>query len=227
MSAFRLQCTGHGLLCPGRVGKIDGNDVGRASQAVVEAAAAIIERGVADFLVHAEGVGHAFSGHGLSGDQSCFVLRLADMDQYAEVGEDVTAGVHRDDGDAGGNGRLDGGSECVGVGNRHDEAVRFRSDGGFDDLTHLNHVERAGCLVLDVDAHVLTGGRDASLGNRPERVGRLAVGHDDKSVVALRDLTVVAATIGRGLGGVAVASGCCLGAAVVVATGGDNKHECK
>ena len=60
-------------------------------------------------------------------------------------------------------------------------------DGGVDELRHRHHVEGAGRLVLDRDAQVLAGLRDAVLHDRPEGVGRLAVGDDDDAnLVVLR-----------------------------------------
>jgi hypothetical protein len=48
-------------------------------------------------------------------------------------------------------------------------------DGRVDEVGHLDHVERAGRLVLDGHAHVPRRGLNAVGGDRPERVRRLAV----------------------------------------------------
>ena len=77
----------------------------------------------------------------------------------------------------------------VGIRDRDDQPVRAGGDGGVDQLRHGHHVEGRRRLVLDLDAHVLGGLVDAVLHDRPERVGRLAVGdHDEAKRGAVRPI---------------------------------------
>ena len=130
-------------------------------KAVLEALTTQVEGNVANLLVDTDCAAYALSGEPLPGDETSLVLRLANMDQHAEVGEDIATRVHRDDRDAGGNCRSDRVTESVGVRQGHNEPIGLRSDRSVDDLAHLDHVERARSLVLDVNAHVVGCGAHA------------------------------------------------------------------
>jgi hypothetical protein len=165
----------------------------RRGDAVGEAAAALVEGGVADLLVDADGGGDALLGHPLTGAETRLVLRLADVVEQAELLGDVAAGVHRDDRDAGRDAASIAGPRASGVGDRHDQPVGVGGDRRLDQLRHGDHVEGVRGLVLDLDAHVLAGLGDAVLDDRPERVGGLAVGDDDEA-----ERGAVRGVLGRG-----------------------------
>ena len=174
-------------LCFGRVVQVDLDHLDRATrlaQPIGEAAAALVERGIAHFLVDADRVGHAGFAHALAGAEARLVLGLADVGQQTELGGDVAAGVHRDDRDTGVDGGLDRVAQRVGVGDRDDETVRIGGDGSVDQLRHFHHVEGVGGLVLDLDAHILGRLIHAVLDHRPERIRGLTVADDDEAQVA-------------------------------------------
>ena len=75
-----------GLLRGGRIGQVDGDDLGRDSaQAIGEALAALVERRVADLLVDAERVRDAGLGHALAGPLARDELGLPDVGQDPEL----------------------------------------------------------------------------------------------------------------------------------------------
>ena len=76
------------LLGTGRVSQVDREHVDLAAglgQAVGEALAALIERGVADFLIDAEGVLDTGLAHALTGAEAGLVLGLPDVVERAEI----------------------------------------------------------------------------------------------------------------------------------------------
>ena len=80
---------------------------------------------------------------------------------------------------AGGDRFLDGGSECVGIGDRDDQSGRILVHGGIDELRHRHHIEGLGGAIVDRYTHI--GGRlgDAVLDHRPERIRSLSMADDD------------------------------------------------
>jgi hypothetical protein len=106
-------------------------------------------------------------------------LVLTHMEQRSEAFRLVGSGIDRDDRDARGGRLLDRGAEGGRIGDRHHETGQLLVDGSVDELAHRDHVEGLGRPVLDLHVHVLAGGSDAVLDDRPERVVGLAVRHDD------------------------------------------------
>ncbi len=160
-----------------------------------EAVAAEGQRLVADFLVEADGVLDAGGLEPLTGAEAGLELGLPDMGEDAEILEDVRAGVHRNDRDAGRDGLLDRGAERVRVRDGHHEAGRLLGDGRVDQGGHAGHVALGGGgAVVGRHAHVGRAGLDAVADDAPEPVLGLAVGDDlDLDVGALDERPVEAA----------------------------------
>ena len=91
------------MLRTGRIGKIDRDHFhGTAGlgERIGEALAAQVEGGVADFLIHADGVRDAGFGHSLSTTEPCFVFGLTNVSENPQLSRDIAPGVHGDDRDA-------------------------------------------------------------------------------------------------------------------------------
>jgi hypothetical protein len=122
-------------------------------------------------------------------------LGLAHVRERPDGGGFLGAGVDGDDRDVRGDGIRQRPAEAVGVGQRHDDAVDTRGDGGLDELTLLLHIGVA--LVGDGAAVEGAGRLSTALHHIPERVAGNGV-HDEG---------VGAAGVGTGGTGTVGASG--------------------
>ena len=151
----------------------------RLRQAVAQAAAALVQAGVAVLLVDAQRVPHARARHPLAGLDARRVLGLADVREHAQLAELVAAGVDRDHGDVGLHRGLDRGLERRRVGQRDDQPVGPVGDRLVDVAPHALDREAVRRAVGDLDAGLAARLGDPALDGVPERVRGLAVGDED------------------------------------------------
>ena len=174
----------------------DGDHLGAAAmrgEAVVQAAAAVVEAGVADLVVDANHLEHAVLAEAVAGLLAGIVFRhRADIegDAHLLAGDLVRVDVHHRD--AGGDRRRHRVAQRVGIGDRDDQAVGLGRHRGVDQAGMLDLVEHLRRHVLHLGAGQRRRVVDAALDDRPVLVGRCRAvdDHGDLDVLRLFHLRV-------------------------------------